>query len=366
MAVVTFVCWCPCLWWLQSEGGYAAVAANHRQYLTGFAGWPSSLLRQAANLRHFDGWTTAVGLFFAVIAAGWRVPSIRAKGQGAAARVGNLGSVALATLLTSLAVWTGSALLLLLLGLYGIVDSLLGQPGQPKNGDGNAEHTLRLGIILAWVAGLCLVTPLYHPYPRLTLPWLCGTWIAAGLGANRLTRIWIRSGRNKHNVLRAAVCLAIAALLFSWGGVRLGERGIPAWRPRTGLSSIASSVRETIQHDVAAWTPSADALVFVYGEPGLFYQLRAAAQMAAVPIADLNVVTSFGAPGTSAYLVAGPHAQRSREFTMQLAQHRGRFEKIAAFDYAASDLVLLNQHHPRELAAANSGAASEVRLYRVK
>ncbi|MFN0050802.1 MAG: ArnT family glycosyltransferase, partial [Planctomycetales bacterium] len=50
IAAVAFLIWLPWLWSLQSHGGYAAVASNHRGYVVGISGWWGSLETQFDNL----------------------------------------------------------------------------------------------------------------------------------------------------------------------------------------------------------------------------------------------------------------------------------------------------------------------------
>ena len=50
IAGVAAVLWSPVLWDLQKHDGYASVAANHRQYVVGLAGWPTSAFRQLKNI----------------------------------------------------------------------------------------------------------------------------------------------------------------------------------------------------------------------------------------------------------------------------------------------------------------------------
>ena len=54
------VVWSPFLWSLQAYGGYAPVQANHRGYVVGLTGWPTSFTNQLANLSHFDGWLSCL------------------------------------------------------------------------------------------------------------------------------------------------------------------------------------------------------------------------------------------------------------------------------------------------------------------
>lgn len=66
MAALT---WLPVWWELQPVGGYARVADNHRNYVTGFAEWWPNAVRHEGMQRHFAGWPTLLSGWLAVVSA---------------------------------------------------------------------------------------------------------------------------------------------------------------------------------------------------------------------------------------------------------------------------------------------------------
>ena len=72
LAVLTLAAaatWFPVWWDLQPIGGYARVADNHRNYVTGFAEWWSAAVRHEAVQRHYAGWPTLLSGWLAVISS---------------------------------------------------------------------------------------------------------------------------------------------------------------------------------------------------------------------------------------------------------------------------------------------------------
>jgi 4-amino-4-deoxy-L-arabinose transferase-like glycosyltransferase len=61
--------WFPVWWDLQPFGGYARVADNHQNYVTGFAEWWPAAVRHEAVQRHYAGWTTLLSGWLAVVCA---------------------------------------------------------------------------------------------------------------------------------------------------------------------------------------------------------------------------------------------------------------------------------------------------------
>ena len=87
----------------------------------------------------------------------------------------------------------------------------------------------------------------------------------------------------------------------------------------------------------------------VYGEPALFFHLRAGGAQAAT-IGDLGFAEQRQSqlpPAT--FLMIGPHARRDGEFLAAWKRVAERFEPAGAFEYHPSDTVLLDTYHPREL-----------------
>ena len=72
LAVLTLTAaatWFPVWWELQPIGGYARVADNHRNYVTGFAEWWPAAVRHEAVQRHYAGWPTLLSGWLAVVSA---------------------------------------------------------------------------------------------------------------------------------------------------------------------------------------------------------------------------------------------------------------------------------------------------------
>lgn len=61
--------WFPVWWELQPIGGYARVADNHRNYVTGFAEWWPAAVRHEAVQRHYAGWPTLISGWLAVVSS---------------------------------------------------------------------------------------------------------------------------------------------------------------------------------------------------------------------------------------------------------------------------------------------------------
>ena len=330
-------------------------------------------MRQLANLDHLNGWLCCLALAGSPLAAGWfdraGLRSDFSLGRTNVGRV--LRCVALTALLVCFAAWCGPTMTLTLLAAHGFFTWLADRRGQVEkqsSDETGGGRSLPYCLVLSWFAGLFLVTPLYYPYPRLMLPWLGAVWIGAGLGVQGLVRTRAISLPTGRAVWLCVACLLAAGLSWLMSGSSLAARGVSAWKPRTGLSLAALSIGDTIRKDLATQgAPEEQAVVLVYGEPALFYHLRAKAILPAAPVGDLGTVTSFDTrSGATVYLVTGPHAQRSQQFKDRLSQSRSVLIRIGAITYGASDLVLLNHYSPDELARGRQATSGELRVYRLR
>ncbi|MDA1053332.1 MAG: glycosyltransferase family 39 protein [Planctomycetota bacterium] len=354
---IALAVWSPYLRELQSYGGYAEVAANHRQYVVGFGGWVSSLSQQYANLLHFDGWATRVSVGAAALLAGL---------MGRPSPRPCLKLVALAVGLWAASAWLGAALVMFVLSVWFVVSELhrrwFASPGE------DTSDYLALYFLAAWIAGLFIATPLYHPYPRLTLPWLCAVWIGAGIAISRLVE---KAGQpSKDQVLANRWVILFAVSTLAWLTVlpRFAEHGWPAWQARTGWLPIAEQiVAEVGSRAEAARGNRDEAIVYVYGEPGLFFQLNVDGSQLFAPTADLGFVARRPQDASiPVFLVTGPHAGRTAGFQEDLAQNLSHLERIAEYKYLPSKLVLLNQYDARVLeSTGESLRAQRVKLYQV-
>lgn len=360
-AAIAVAVWSPFLWSLQASGGYAQVMANHRGYAVGLSGWPASLTNQLANLTHFDGWISCLAPATALLLV-WlyrrRSQSLEADSDK------HLTSALMAVAVTVVAAWDGLVVAVSFLSVAGLLGVGL-RPQKYVNHEPVAD-SLAIWLVAAWFAGLFVLTPLYSPYPRLTLTWLCASWLAGGLGIAVISGSGVRRadvGRvnwyvpSRYGRLALVVLLIVLPVQVYFSPARRGTvRGFRAWQDRSGLNTAANSIVEQIDVE--------NSIVFVQGEPGLFYHLRAAG-VAAEPGFHFKLSPASLPDGVVAYLATGLHAQRSEEFQRQLAAGKSRLEEVAAIPYQPSDLVLLNNYRPHQL-AAQQRAAWCVRLYRLK
>lgn len=380
---ITCLVWGPYLYSLQERGGYAAVAANHRQYIDGWPHWADNLQCQAMNLRWLEGWIGALSPL-AALAAALALASGRQAGectiQNPSAPIAShpwwslLILLALATAngaATSLAALTALAIACGGIRLSPAQAAREGKggarsdvvPGMP----GRAAHDTRLATLLlaAWFCGLLLVTPLYRGYARLTLPWLVAAWLGGGWGlallfAENGLAPWREQWRRLRPMSRLILLAGLAAIPWSAAG-RLSPRGVPAWQDRTAVARAAREIARTAVAAAKEQGGTADELVvYVYGEPAALFQLRLAGLSLVAPVSDLG----FADPARRSipyphFLVTGPHADRDERFVAQFAAEGARFESLGEFPCPPSDVVLLDDYTPRQLAA---GWAKEQQL----
>ncbi|MCA9182234.1 MAG: glycosyltransferase family 39 protein, partial [Planctomycetales bacterium] len=263
-AALAFAVWSSYLRELQSLGGYGPIATNHSKYLVGFVGWADSLSQQYANLSHFDGWATCVSIGSASVLVGFSSPTHQRQ---------SIKLMTLAIAFSAASVWLGAALVMFLLAIWSIAPELYRRYSIAE-AEGRRDR-LALYFLAAWLGGLFIATPLYHPYPRLTLPWLCAAWIGTGIATSRLVEII----RNQDGVQRLTkpwwVILLIGTVALLIGLPRLADRGMPALQARTGWLPVSQQIVAEVGKRAEATRGNRDeAIVIVYGEPGLFYQLN--------------------------------------------------------------------------------------------
>lgn len=346
VAALAFALWSPVPWELRDVGGYQAVARNHARYVVGLSGWWGSLTRQWTNYQHIS---SQVGLIvcIAAITAGLTARLFCRRAQWAAAIL----AVVLLILLLETSMWlAGSTSILLVIGLAG---ALAGCRMSRREQDLPAIMDQRMAlanlsrqglaswIVLAWILGLVLTTPLYTPYPRLFLPCLTGAWlgVAAFVACGEL-------GRHP-GLLRRDVFVGLGVLGGTLFALHIQQRSktvlleagaaweLPAWEDRGGTALAASrcvaAVAEDLDRQGRANSVEPCAVIYVFGDPALFYHLSAREPSAAFryfvqPIGDLDLLDRNSTdPRLASYLVIGPAAdprEISREDRSRLAEHR--------------------------------------------
>lgn len=374
VTLLAMAVWSPV--WASIEflgGGYAAVAANHRQYLVGFGGWLASLARQYDNHRQFESWPSTVGIVVAFMAVGMR---------GAASRGPNGGPhpaarAAIASGLAVIAAWLGAVAVVGIL-CVGFLARAIGRARlrvrrgaefassrDVDRADDAAEtepSMLAIGLLTAWVAGLFVATPFYHAYPRLTLPWLCGAWLGAARAMRDLDRWCGRvsiAGRLRAPLVTA--CVASSFAFTALAAFRLADTTVRAWEPRDGMRRIAAAVADRMAERSGGRMESC--VVMVCGEPALAFHLNGASGPTVLAVGDLSIVDRMprGA-ARRVFLVTGPNAERMDEVRRALAAPSDRIEWIADYAYAPSMLVQRNLA-PR---SDSDAAAERVRLFAIR
>jgi hypothetical protein len=230
--------------------------------------------------------------------------------------------------------------------------------------DDAISHDLAYWLIAAWFLGLFLTTPLYTPYARLSLPWLMSAWIlaAAMLGSPVSQRIL--SGKQNWQSTPQGITVmsllgALSALGIAWTIHSRSDHLSAIWQDRAGLERTAREIQKLIDSKFPG-----QAGVYVFGEPALFYHLRANHQEVVVPVADLSFADH---PSPLPVLLAvGPHAERSPEFQAEFQKCAPQFELLGTFPYLPSELVLLNEYPPHRLRDADFQREQTIKLFRLK
>lgn len=385
-------------------GGYAAVAKNHAGYFVGLGGWWSGFLRQAQAHELLMGWPTSLGIAAAWLACFWTTgravrsvglnprdggtevppadetrthaprpfPSGSTVGRLAACEIG-LGVLLLSWLVTA----SGLLAIAALAGLVGILQRpQSSESADDQVGSSNGAH-LAAWLMCAWFFGLLVATPLYFPYPRLSLPWVVACWPLAGAALAAMARtvfavgdppsvgtdsVDVRppeggtptGGRTPRiqgpERLIFAACGGIAALcaLLLLTGRGSGQSAFwdmrPAWQDRTIVAHVAGSTlaKVTVAKSArrAPGRPDVDTVIYVHGDPALFFHLSRltrseSARSVVVPVAE-PPPASMPTDAVQTFLV-------SQTPPATLDPHDRRFHLRGSDAYFPSRLVLLDR-----------------------
>jgi dolichyl-phosphate-mannose-protein mannosyltransferase len=334
--IVACLVWSPYFLSLQASGGYAPIAANHAKYVVGPGGWINSAARQLANQVVLEGWMSKVGL----LAALW-LPAVMPprKKRQQAVFAAMIAITAIAWLLPTVAIIVAAA-------LAGIVRVALAKLRVQREWGERARRAIGYSLMIAWWCGLLLATPCYTPYPRLLLPWLIAGWLGA---AAYWAEIWEADdarevpSKVEWGLLGSMVAvLAVVGLLTVAANGRVKAKNVRSTQAFRGeLAAIARQTREL----VAGREPRA---FYVFGEPALYFQLRAIGEELVMPIQALprQAATIEGRP-IATYLVAGPHANHDPMFRQQMATAQSQWRTVKEFDFRPSTVVWLDLHDPR-------------------
>ena len=311
VAGVAIAIWSPFLWSLEARGGYAAVAANHRGYLVGLSGWWNSLTEQAGKLGALDGLPSFYAPLAAILAClcFQRFSTCRSTWNLLGANLLVLVGLPVALGLTTIA---GSSLVLGLGAAAGTAWLLVTQSRAEENKTSAEPMGLAGWLLAAWYVGLFLTTPLYTPYPRLTLPWLTACWLGGGILVGTVIGreddpTYVRSAASDSTGRQlagdepvsgqpASRSSAVVVLLLAIVGCAalqwfLSRPGVPGWEPRNGLAHATPEVLKAIQGsaELAGRADLASFIIYTYGEPAALFQLRLAGARWVRPIKDLGL-----------------------------------------------------------------------------
>jgi len=399
VAAVAGIAFAAQLYLLSADGyRYADVAANHRRYVVGPAGWWDSLLRQAANQSWFEGGLTAVVGPLAILA--WMLPRRR----------GFYAAIALATGIVTAGMFPA------LLGAAVVWLWLVARDGW------RFPERVRWGttLLVAWTAGLLVATPNYTPYARLALPLVAALWLVAGdllarcaaeLAAETtapststaptsstafststaptpsatptistsstttaasdspIASLVAVTRRLELGVLVRVAVLAVWLLVVAICGSRLWYQGMPAWRDRTDLRRAASRLVDRVLADSrdarsAVVSDAPQAVFLTYGEPAVFYLLareprfRVPTRLGIAPTGDIPRTLVVSCP---VFLITGPHAGEDAP----LRAAADRLTLIAEETFQLSDLPLLDLRDARTLPRAPASRSAVLRCYRL-
>jgi hypothetical protein len=382
----------------QQVGGYTAVMQNHRQYLTGLSQWLPAAQRHEAVQRRYSGWPTLFGVWLAVVSAAlvvraerstWNAAGSELEGHGHSATFMDRstwnaerfkGTVLIAAAMTS-SLTCSPVYLVVLWALLEFVGQILAHRRRRLAAGDRASfsprHWFGAWLGLAWLAGLALATPCYVAYPRLILPLLTIGWLGTGMAINRLltgpllnvartTAPTSSSGDSpmseRNRWIRFGWLTPIVFLALWQAAAREGL----AWQVRTELADAAEQTLVAAAencHDEDSGFPKVRFVLYVYGEPGLFFHLPQDG-VPVQPVTDLN----FALPGSDheripTFVLTGPNTLNDENFAAHMEAARESLELVGVFPYRPSDFVLLDDHSPRQL---EDHRAAGVRLYRVR
>lgn len=308
-----FVAWSPILYDLQADGGYAAVAANHRQYVTGFSGMGRAIAWQATVQCCYSSFRDVLPIGLIAVAA-----SLRSLRCTSPARIDLVATDA--------------------------------ESVQPPNPIVPIGCWIALG---AW-SSLSFLTLLYTPYPRLLLPWLICSFLLAGAAVERLRRrpkwwgTWKWTNRWERGAAVVALLCGVAIAACPWV---FGPAGpLPRNDLRRRVETLLDSIRR------AGHTPER-AIIYVAGEPAVFYHVRSLGWPLAAPIQNLSFADA--PPPVPVYLFWGPHAARTRSLSDELEARESRFATFGAVDLPADGLTSFDR--PFDLTSQD-----ELQLYRLR
>jgi hypothetical protein len=224
------------------------------------------------------------------------------------------------------------------------------------------SRAVALALITTWWAAMLVATPLYTPYARLALPLVVAAWLAAALNVSGMFGpIFDPPAKTEGGWGWGCLfVIGIHILAFIHLALAPHEDHWDRLVNRRGLVEIAQLVRTTER------TSGQPRVIYVFGEPALFFQLRAAGEQNVSPVQLVPdyPATLEGRP-IPTFLLAGPHANRDPQFQSQWSAVKERWELLHEYEYQPSDVVWLDLNRPQE-PPKETADLDRVRLYRLR
>jgi 4-amino-4-deoxy-L-arabinose transferase-like glycosyltransferase len=190
-------------------------------------------------------------------------------------------------------------------------------------------------LVVSWLAVWAVMTPFYHPYARLVLPFTIASSLAAGVALARVAgsrHEWLpESGWRPvlAGLGATAVALCVTAL----------PRPADPWRPARSIPDAAAAMSQIIP---------AGSRVIVIGEPELAFYFQLSGRPAferTEHAADLQAVQE------SAYVVAGVYARRAPALRDALAGLGARLVPVGSYSMDPNDVRLLDDFSIKDAGA---------------
>ncbi len=317
--LVAMACYAP--WFLhicQMEGGYGALAAEHRRFLSDAGRFLAHAGRHLESWRFFDAPMAHLGFLGGLL--------VIADGRG-------VRRAFLIVTLFGLSFFVSTAAVVLALALLGSITALR---------DGTWRQR---AWPLAFFGLFCVLTPLYRPYNRLAMPLILAAAILAPTGVR-----FLEQALRAKLKLTGAILLAIA----TFHGVTFDREAKPAatiYGDTAGMRDAAQRIAVLLQDE------GVQGAVYVVGEPPIVHYLREA-DIDARAVDELGSVTKR--PMT---FIMGIYAMRTPVNRAFLEANRERVTGMFDESVRVSDIRLLDDFNPTEARAIR---ASEERPHRLR
>ncbi len=310
-ALVAAACYVPWALYVEGQpGGYRGLMEYQKTMLQG--AWIDNLLRQGLHQLYFEGAFSRAGAVIALLAA---VFALRARYPLSRSLAATIGFIGVSALTVGIA---GTACILSVLAL----PRLLGK-----------ERNLRTTVLVVWMLVWFILTPLYHPYARLVLPFTIAACLAGGAWiAGRIERLSTQTGSGQ-----GALVTALVALVVGSASLFILDPSHP-WRSGQSQKLAATSLEEKIP---------AGSRVIVLGEPSLGYYLHISGRPAFENISGRELGAALEAAREPVYVVTGIYAARTKATAENAARFGDKFVLLGSVPFDPSDIRLLDDFAPR-------------------